>query len=75
MAWCEANRVEYVLGLARNARLQRAIGKELHEAKHTLRGSRARPCAPFVELAYRTKEDLEPHAPRAAQGRGRCRGR
>ena len=26
MAWCEANRVEYVLGLARNARLVRTIG-------------------------------------------------
>jgi len=33
MRWCEENRVDYVLGLARNARLQRILGKELHEAK------------------------------------------
>ncbi|WP_419597705.1 transposase [Thiolapillus sp.] len=28
MAWCETNDVGYVLGLARNKRLQRALGKE-----------------------------------------------
>ncbi|WP_374729032.1 transposase, partial [Thiolapillus sp.] len=28
MAWCEANDVGYVLGLARNKRLQRALSKE-----------------------------------------------
>jgi hypothetical protein len=33
MRWCEENHVDYVLGLARNARLQRILGKELHEAK------------------------------------------
>ena len=29
MAWCEANRVDYLLGLARNERLQAAIAAEL----------------------------------------------
>ncbi|WP_419589951.1 IS1380 family transposase, partial [Thiolapillus sp.] len=29
MAWCETNDVGYVLGLARNKRLQRALGKEM----------------------------------------------
>src|SRR5208337_3684571 len=33
MWWCEENRVDYVFGLAKNARLQRILGKELHEAK------------------------------------------
>ncbi|WP_419641428.1 transposase, partial [Thiolapillus sp.] len=33
MAWCETNDVGYVLGLARNKRLQRALGKEMEEAR------------------------------------------
>lgn len=33
MTWCEANGVEFVLGLAHNARLSRAIGAELVEAR------------------------------------------
>ena len=33
MSWCESNGVDYVLGLAKNARLKRALGRELHEAK------------------------------------------
>jgi len=33
MVWCESNSVEYVLGLAKNARLTAAIEKELAQAK------------------------------------------
>src|SRR5439155_9271045 len=33
VAWCEAHAVDYVLGLAKNARLKRALSKELREAK------------------------------------------
>lgn len=33
MEWCENNRVDYVLGLARNARLVDAIGAELKQAE------------------------------------------
>src|SRR5690349_24600493 len=32
MSWCEANRVDYLFGLARNARLVATIGAELAEA-------------------------------------------
>ncbi len=32
MSWCEQNAVDYLFGLARNARLVRSIGAELHEA-------------------------------------------
>jgi hypothetical protein len=35
MSWCEENRVEYVLGLARNKRLEPMIAAELAEAKAT----------------------------------------
>jgi hypothetical protein len=55
MTWCEANGVEYVLGLARNARLQRAIGGELHEAKERCQAS-GEAVRSFVELAYRTRK-------------------
>jgi hypothetical protein len=33
MGWCEAHAIHYVFGMARNKRLQRAIGVELHEAQ------------------------------------------
>ena len=33
MGWCEANRVDYVLGLARNPRLVREIAAELDQAR------------------------------------------
>jgi Transposase DDE domain group 1 len=33
MAWCEANRVDYVFGLARNSRLETALVAELAEAR------------------------------------------
>jgi hypothetical protein len=54
MAWCEANRVEYVLGLARNGRLVRAIGGALHAVRteHAQTGAAARR---FEELRYRTQ--------------------
>jgi len=42
MAWCEANRVEYLLGLAKNERLKAEIAQEMGEAKH----STNRPDAP-----------------------------
>ena len=32
MAWCEANRVDFLFGLARNQRLEQAIKAELMEA-------------------------------------------
>lgn len=33
IAWCEANLVDYVIGLAKNKRLIKILAKELHEAK------------------------------------------
>ncbi len=54
MGWCEAHGVEYIFGLARNARLVRAIGRELREAAGEARRS-ARPARRFRELTYRTR--------------------
>jgi hypothetical protein len=55
MGWCEQNRVDYVLGLARNARLQRTIAPQLQEAKqeHQRTGKAARV---FAEFSYRTRK-------------------
>ena len=33
MAWCEANRVDYLFGLARNARLEAEIAAEIAQAR------------------------------------------
>jgi hypothetical protein len=55
MAWCEAHGVDYVLGLARNARLIRAIGASMQQAQaqHQATG---RPARVFQELTYRTRK-------------------
>lgn len=53
MSWCEENGVEYVLGLARNKRLEPMLADALAEAKATFEttGKAARV---FKELTYRT---------------------
>lgn len=55
MAWCEAHGVDYLFGLPKNARLLRALGKELHEAKLEFErtGQAARV---FKDLTYRTQK-------------------
>lgn len=55
MAWCEANDVDYVLGLAKNSRLQRAIGKELHDAKQQFEAT-GQAARVFRDFSYRTKK-------------------
>ncbi len=55
MAWCEANQVDYVLGLAKNERLQAEITAELHRAaaEYQRTGQAARV---FKEFVYQTRE-------------------
>jgi len=55
MVWCEANQVRYVLGLARNRHLQRALGAELAAAReaHLCTGQPARR---FRDFRYRTRK-------------------
>lgn len=54
MAWCEANQVHYVFGLARNPRLERRVARSLAKAKRrslaTGKGVRV-----FQDLSYRTQ--------------------
>lgn len=55
MAWCEANNVRYVLGLARNKRLQRALGEEMEQARQAHQRS-GQPARRFRDLRYRTRK-------------------
>jgi hypothetical protein len=57
MAWCEAdeNKVDYVFGLARNKRLGKIIGTEIHQARmlHQTTGKAARI---FAQFSYQTRK-------------------
>jgi hypothetical protein len=55
MAWCEANGVDFIFGLARNVRLTRAIGAELVEARDESRAS-GQPARRFKELTWSTRK-------------------
>src|SRR4029077_5561025 len=55
MRWCEAHGVHYLFGLAKNSRLLKILGQEMHEAKvlheQTKQASRV-----FRDFTYRTKK-------------------
>ena len=55
MCWCEENRVDYVLGLARNPRLVGAIKRELVEARAMARAT-GRPARRFKDFAWTTRD-------------------
>ena len=54
MAWCEEHGVDYVLGVARNARLEATIAAELAQARaqHTATGAPARV---YKDFTYQTR--------------------
>jgi hypothetical protein len=53
MSWCEANRVDYVFGLARNSRLEAALVEQLAQAKRMCVAS-GKPARVFRDFTYRT---------------------
>jgi hypothetical protein len=55
MAWCEAEGVDYVLGLAKNQRLKAEIKKELKKAERRYRET-GRAARFFKEFYYKTRE-------------------
>jgi hypothetical protein len=55
MAWCEANGIDYIFGLAKNKRLVRAIGAELAQAREESKTSH-RPARRFTELSWSTRK-------------------
>lgn len=55
LTWCEANRVDYVVGLAKNKRLLRILGKEVQEAK-VLFAQTGKASRVFKDFRYRTQK-------------------
>jgi len=55
MAWCEAEGVDYLLGLAKNERLKAEIAKEMEEAKARYQQT-ARAARLFKEFGYQTRK-------------------
>jgi len=55
MAWCEANRVDYVFGLARNARLVAEIEAELAAARTEAEAS-GKPARRFKDFRWSTRD-------------------
>lgn len=55
MAWCEANKVDYLFGLARNARLVGEIATELEEAAALSRKS-GKPQRRFKDFLWTTRD-------------------
>jgi hypothetical protein len=55
MSWCEANEVDFVFGLARNQRLRKIIGGQMHEATKQWNQT-GQPARVFSEFGYQTKK-------------------
>src|ERR1017187_1825148 len=55
MSWCESKGVDFLFGLARNKRLHRIIGQQMHEAT-VLWNQTGKPARVFSEFEYSTKK-------------------
>ncbi len=55
MSWCETHEVDYVLGLARNARLERMIASEMEQARVESERT-GLPFRSYKDLVYQTRE-------------------
>jgi hypothetical protein len=55
MSWCENNGVKYIFGLARNQRLRKIIGAQMHAATEQWQQT-GKPARVFSEFLYQTKK-------------------
>ena len=55
MSWCEEHGVGYVFGLAKNKRLVKIIGRQLHEAQLQFETNK-QPTRVFTEFSYQTRK-------------------
>ena len=55
MGWCENNHVDYVFGLARNKRLVKIIGAQMHQAR-VLHRSTGKAARVFTAFHYQTRK-------------------
>jgi hypothetical protein len=55
MSWCESHAVDFVFGMARNQKLRRIIGAQMHEATQRWNQT-GKPVRVFSEFQYQTKK-------------------
>jgi hypothetical protein len=55
MSWCEKHKVDFVFGMARNQRLRKIIGAEMHQATQQWKQT-GKPARVFSEFSYQTKK-------------------
>ena len=55
LSWCESERVDYIVGLAKNSRLKRAIGQEARAAEQEHQQTQA-PARRFRAFTYQTRK-------------------
>lgn len=55
MNWCEGNKVDFLFGLAKNKRLSRIIGAEMHTATEEWKRT-GKPARVFTEFSYGAKK-------------------
>jgi hypothetical protein len=55
MSWCENHNVDFVFGMARNQKLRKIIGAEMHQATQQWRQT-GKPARVFSEFGYQTKK-------------------
>ena len=55
LSWCESNRVDYVIGLAKNVRLRTEIETELEHAKQRFQQT-SKPARRFKDFRYQTRD-------------------
>jgi hypothetical protein len=56
MAWCEANKVDYVFGLARNKRLEARLAEALAKARRLSETAGGKPARVFRDFLWSTKD-------------------
>jgi hypothetical protein len=56
MVWCEANKVDYVFGLARNKRLEARVSEALIEARRLSEAAGGKPARVFRDFLWSTKD-------------------
>jgi hypothetical protein len=55
MRWCEENGVDFLFGLAKNPRLKRILGAEMHQAKQQFEATNT-PTRVFKDFTYQTRK-------------------
>jgi Transposase DDE domain group 1 len=58
MVWCEANRVDFLFGLARNSRLEAILAPAMREAKKVSKRT-GKPVRRFKDFSYRTRNSWD----------------